>query len=270
MSNIITRTITGVFVVAAIFGSIIWHPYAFGGLFLIISAMGLSEFLSLVSGNELRPKKIFALSAGMLIYLLFFLTANKLIPAYFMIAAFPFFLIIILPEILGASPNFKNIISSIFGIVYIILPLGLLNFILFSNSGSWEPLLLLSYFLIVWINDIFAYLTGSFFGRRKLLERVSPKKTWEGCFGGLTFSLAAAWGISYFVPLLTLKQWLALAVITVVTGIIGDLSESLLKRSYNVKDTGSLLPGHGGILDRFDSMLVSVPVVLLYLIFIFR
>jgi phosphatidate cytidylyltransferase len=121
---------------------------------------------------------------------------------------------------------------------------------------------------LVWINDIFAYLSGTFFGRHKLFERVSPKKTWEGALGGLVFAMAAAWGFSQLSDLFTLPVWLLYAALLVVTATFGDLVESMLKRNMGVKDSGTIFPGHGGVLDRFDAVLFAAPFAFVFLIFV--
>jgi phosphatidate cytidylyltransferase len=161
------------------------------------------------------------------------------------------------------------IILMVFGILYIIVPFGLLNNFYHPVPGSEDlRFVLIGFFLLVWINDIFAYLTGILIGKHKLFERISPKKTWEGSIGGLVFTLGAAWVYSIIFTDLASIHWIVIAIISVVFGIFGDLFESLLKRKYNLKDTGTILPGHGGLLDRVDAMLFSAPAVLLYLILI--
>jgi phosphatidate cytidylyltransferase len=160
--------------------------------------------------------------------------------------------------------------------IYVALPFALVNMIAFFR-GQFTPVLVLSLFVFIWVNDSFAYLTGSLFGRHRLFERVSPKKSWEGFVGGNLFALAAAYLMSVLdQPLsnllvgndgasLALWQWFVFAQIVVVFGTFGDLVESLLKRTLGVKDSGSAIPGHGGWLDRFDSLIFAAPVVACYL-----
>jgi len=130
-------------------------------------------------------------------------------------------------------------------------------------------MVLLGFFLLIWANDSGAYIVGSLVGKNKLFERISPKKTWEGFLGGGFFALMFAWLISYFVTEISLIDWLVVALITFVFGTFGDLIESLLKRMVKVKDSGNILPGHGGILDRFDSMIIAAPMVFIYLVLVF-
>ena len=120
-------------------------------------------------------------------------------------------------------------------------------------------------FVIIWTSDVFAYLAGSMFGKHKLMERISPKKTWEGSIGGLFFSLIAAYILSLLVPQLSLVEWMILTIIIVISGTLGDLVESLLKRNADVKDSGTIFPGHGGVLDRFDAVIFATPMVFVYI-----
>jgi phosphatidate cytidylyltransferase len=156
---------------------------------------------------------------------------------------------------------------SLMAVVYISLPLGLLMF--FFNpvvmSGPFHYGKALGFLVILWLNDTGAYLVGSLIGKHKLFERISPGKTWEGSAGGALFALLTAWGLSFIFKQLDVSQWMILSLIIVVTGTLGDLVESMLKRSLALKDSGDILPGHGGILDRFDAVLLSAPFVFVYL-----
>ena len=170
---------------------------------------------------------------------------------------------------------FRDAAYSFTGVLWIAVPFSLLNFfpLIGHNavSGPHQPSvgqwILLAYFITVWANDTFAYCVGSLIGRHKFFERISPKKTWEGTLGGavLTLVLACLYTRLFARVPLSAQQWMGLALIVVVLGSLGDLVESFFKRRMNVKDSGNILPGHGGILDRFDSALMSLPFVLLYL-----
>ena len=162
---------------------------------------------------------------------------------------------------------FTNIAYTVFGVVYIVFPFALLLVLPFLLSGFtvYQPNLIFGYFLILWASDTGAYLTGMAFGKRKLFERISPKKSWEGSFGGALLSLVAAYLDSKLFTVFPTSHWFVIAFIIVVMGTLGDLVESLYKRSKNVKDSGTILPGHGGILDRFDSLLLASPFIFAYL-----
>ena len=155
--------------------------------------------------------------------------------------------------------------------MYIALPFSLLNVLAFTATPnghiSFNTLLPLSVFVFLWVNDTGAYCVGSLLGRHKLFPRISPGKSWEGCIGGAVFVLAAAYLIGEYIDMgiLNTLQWLGLGLVVVVFGTWGDLVESLFKRTLGIKDSGNILPGHGGMLDRFDSSLLAIPAAVVYL-----
>ncbi|GHV65956.1 phosphatidate cytidylyltransferase [Bacteroidia bacterium] len=177
---------------------------------------------------------------------------------------------------------FKNLAFSIFGIFYISLPLTLLTYFpnLVHHSGEvaegairpWKPEIIFLPFLLVWLNDTFAYLCGVTMGRHKLFPRISPKKSWEGAIGGGIVTIAVALLLPYYevwqIEGLTITDYAAIAAIAVVFGIFGDLFESMLKRNVDIKDSGTIMPGHGGILDRLDAVLLVIPAVFAYLLLV--
>jgi phosphatidate cytidylyltransferase len=157
----------------------------------------------------------------------------------------------------------------LFSVFYVTIPLSLLNFIqLFEQYENTFSYLILALFLLLWLNDSFAYIVGSLFGRHKIFEEVSPRKTWEGSIGGLVFSLAGSYLLFMYFDELTLMQWFGFAMVVIIFGTFGDLFESVLKRNVGIKESGNVIPGHGGMLDRLDSLLLSVPFVFLYLLLI--
>jgi phosphatidate cytidylyltransferase len=137
-------------------------------------------------------------------------------------------------------------------------------------SGPYHYGVVLGFLVILWLNDTGAYFVGSLIGKHKLFERISPGKTWEGSAGGAFFAVLTAWGISFIFKQLDGMQWMILAILIVISGTLGDLVESMLKRSLGIKDSGTILPGHGGLLDRFDAVLLSAPFVFVYLVLISR
>ena len=161
----------------------------------------------------------------------------------------------------------NNLAYFILGQLFIALPFSLLCFILYVSD--YQSIILLAVFITIWVNDTGAYVSGMLLGKHKLFERISPKKTWEGFIGGAFFALISGYVFSLFIPELNLLQWFIFSEIIVIFGTFGDLTESLMKRTENVKDTGNIIPGHGGLLDRFDSMLMSAPVIFLWLNFVF-
>jgi len=267
LKDIYIRTLTGIFFLVAVLGSVLLSPFAFFGLFFIFAFIGLNEFFLLSDSNNGRKKNVAFYILGMFIYSLIGLIGLNLIDiryAYLLLLVFP---VTIIHELFRKTDASWNRIGTYFsGFFYVAFPFGLLNalFLMPDREGYWTGILI-GLFVIVWSNDIFAYLTGSLLGRHKLFERVSPKKSWEGSIGGLVFALLAAWILSMFFTEINLTDWMILAVIIAITGSLGDLSESLLKRKAGVKDSGNIFPGHGGVLDRFDATLFAVPFVFVYI-----
>ncbi len=168
---------------------------------------------------------------------------------------------------LESKSPFQNIGYYLTGVFYIGVPVALL-FSIVTMNASFSPHRILGLLILVWTNDTGAYLTGKKFGKHKLFERISPKKTWEGTLGGGLLTVLMAWGISFLIKDFTLSQWLALSLVAAIGSNIGDLVESMLKRSVGVKDTGTFMPGHGGFLDRFDAFIFCLPFFWLVLQFV--
>lgn len=270
MKNFFARTITAFVFVFIIIGSICWNQFIFAAVFQLITLLGVWEFYKLVETNEIKPQKLTGLIISSLMFLSFCFASMQLINIKFLLAIIALVFIIFIVEIFRKKIKpFHNIAFTILGIIYVALPFSLLNF--FFNptlsDNTFLPEILLGFLFILWLNDTSAYLFGMLFGKHLLFPRLSPKKTWEGFISGITISLISAYVISLFYIELSLLQWILIALIIIVFSILGDLSESMLKRSLNHKDSGNLLPGHGGILDRFDGLFITVPFVLLYLIF---
>jgi phosphatidate cytidylyltransferase len=159
---------------------------------------------------------------------------------------------------------FTNIAFTFLGIFYIAVPLALMHIAAFEH-GKYNFEIVFGCLFILWATDTGAYFAGNFFGKRKLFERISPKKSWEGVFGGAALAIAMAFAMAYFFKSLELWQWLSICGIIIVGGVYGDLVESLLKRSIEIKDSGTSLPGHGGFLDRFDGLFISAPFIVAFL-----
>jgi phosphatidate cytidylyltransferase len=190
------------------------------------------------------------------------------IPASWLLALIPIVLYPFFAELYRKSEHaFSNIAYTLLPAIYIAFPMGTLNFLYspYHFSGENFPNLLAGFFILTWTGDTMAYLGGMAIGRHKLFERISPKKTWEGSICGTLFALGMAWFLSLFFKEMDMWQWMGMAAVIVVTGTFGDLAESMLKRNFQVKDSGTLLPGHGGFLDRFDGVLFSAPFTFLYL-----
>ena len=160
-----------------------------------------------------------------------------------------------------------NIASTIMGVVYLALPMALILFVPQLLVGKWSPWALLSVIAIIWVNDISAYLVGVTLGKHRLCERISPKKSWEGFFGGLIGAVAAAVLFGHLAGG-SLLVWGGLGLVASLSGVAGDLVESLFKREVDVKDSGRMMPGHGGFLDRFDALYIAVPYMFVYLLLV--
>jgi len=258
MNNFIKRTLSGALFVAIIIGSILFDSIVFAGVFAIITALAVREFHNLTNTQtDVRINPWYLHASNTITYPIF-----SIYGLYVVIA--------LLSELYLKKKNpIHNWAYFILGQVIIALPFSLLNFISFIDDNSYKPLILLAVFITIWVNDTGAYLFGITLGKHRLFERISPKKSWEGFFGGALAALVSGYVFSLIIPEITLIQWLIFSEIIVVFGTFGDLNESLLKRTLQVKDSGNAIPGHGGFLDRFDSMLLAAPVIFIYLSFIF-
>lgn len=284
-SKLLIRSLSGaVFVVVLLnciwpgFGANVTALPAFF-LFGVVSLVGLSEFYRMAEKTGAAPRKLKGMFIGLALFLIFFhrnffsheyLALNLLFALLF----FSIFLLFISELFKSSSNPFQNISSTLLGVIYTVLPFALLMETAFYRN-YYEPRILLGVFFLIWANDTFAYLVGSLIGKNKLLERISPGKTWEGFLGGGFFTLLLAWflfdvfefeksNIWHFERL----DWLVIGLLVFVFGTLGDLTESMFKRSAGVKDSGNVMAGHGGILDRFDSLIFVAPLVYAYLYFI--
>ncbi len=270
INNFLQRSITGIVFVSAIMLSIIWQPIAFVLLFTPVTWLTVHELASLInSGNEhlqLRVQLIASAASLLFMSLSLLLLYYDIPSAIFGIVLFSF-LSLMISELYSRKRNFfLNFSVEFFSIAYIALPFTLLSYLgggYFRNSGTE---ILLGFFIILWTYDSMAYTTGVLLGRHKIFPAISPKKSWEGFIGGLTFAAIAAYVLSLFYPVMSVSEWIIFALITGIFGTFGDLSESWIKRQLNIKDSGSILPGHGGLLDRFDAVLLAAPAIFAYLL----
>lgn len=271
-SNFLQRAITGVIFVAVLVGCILGGPISFTILFALISALTINEFGNIVNRMEYtRMNKPISILAGLFLFLCFGYIgvvpgANEIfIPYLFLI------LYLFISELYKKQPNpLNNWAYAMMSQIYIALSFALLNVLAYHSSATesvsqYNPILPLSIFIFNWVNDTGAYCTGMLFGKHRLFERISPKKSWEGSIGGAVFSIIAAIVLAHFFTFLSTGVWIGLGLTVVVFGTWGDLTESLMKRTLGIKDSGNILPGHGGMLDRFDSTLMAVPAAVVYL-----
>ena len=276
MKNFIIRTITGVIFVAAIVASFL-RPEAMVLLFSIVTGLTIWEFTGLVNEREnVTINRFICTVAG--VYFFFAMTyfCSDLYGGVAKSVVFIPYLITIIYLLIAElylkqDDPIQDWAYTMLSQMYIALPFSLLNVLAFTSDSSgvvvFNTLLPLSVFVFLWMNDTGAYCVGSLIGRHKLFPRISPGKSWEGSIGGAVVVLAVAAAISIYIDdvMLTLPQWLGLGLVVVVFGTWGDLVESLFKRTLGIKDSGNILPGHGGMLDRFDSSLLAIPAAVVYL-----
>lgn len=268
MNNFFKRSLTGIAFVSVIIFSICWNQLVFISVFQLIVLLSIWEFYKMIETDNVKPQKLSGLIIGSIVFLLLSFVSAKILDVHTLLFLIPVVLFVFIIELFRKTTSAINNISyTILGIIYIAVPLALLNFffnpVLQSDFFSYK--ILLGYFIILWLNDTSAYIFGRWLGKNRLFERISPKKTWEGSIWGAIISLIVGYIISLFFIDLSMIQWLGMAAIIVVFGTLGDLIESMFKRNVGIKDSGNILPGHGGILDRFDAVLFSAPFVFVYL-----
>ena len=269
MKKLITRTITGIVLVLVMLTAIMASQYSFALLFLIILTASIYEFTNLFKQSEVQPNKFFAYSVSIILFATTFLIAKGIIEIKYFLGLLPFFLMIMAAELYRKKDKVaENIAVTIFSIIYLAIPISLISFLVFPeilSANAYTPKLLIALFSLIWIYDSGAYLVGVSIGKHRLFERISPKKSWEGAIGGTLIAIAASYFISGFIPEIKLIHWIAISILTVVSSTFGDLTESMFKRYFGIKDSGNILPGHGGVLDRFDSLFFAAPVFVVYL-----
>ncbi|MEM9822568.1 MAG: phosphatidate cytidylyltransferase [Bacteroidota bacterium] len=277
MKGLLQRVITAIFFGAVMLGGLFGGPYPFALLFALVTILCLWEFLGLCLPAAADPangsRRIIGTVLGSLPYGLVSLQQLDLfdqpdLMTTALLCFIPLVFLVFLYELFHqAEKPFANVAYIVLGIVYLGCPFALL-FLIAMKGGNYSPNIVLGMLLLTWANDTGAYFVGSKLGKTPLFPRISPKKTWEGSMGGVVIGLLVAWLLSWFFPLYSTLEWLGLALVVVVFGALGDLVESMLKRSLKIKDSGNILPGHGGMLDRFDAFIFVIPFVMAYLLFI--
>ena len=264
------RAITGFFFIIVMLASVLLDHYVFGAFYLLLSGFALWEFYGLVKKAGIKPSVVTGLLNGIFIYVVFALVSSSSNNDYHkLLFLLPITLSgIFIQELFKKNQGpFTNIAYTYLGLIFTIVPFTFFHGLAYV-SGSFNYHFPLAFLLMLWANDTGAYLVGSKLGKTKLFERHSPKKTWEGLIGGILIAALVAYIISLYFTELPLQQWLWVGVIISCFGTTGDLIESMFKRSIDVKDSGGILPGHGGLLDRFDGLLIAAPIVYAYLYFV--
>ena len=277
MKGLLRRASTAVIFVVVMLGGLYGGYYSFILLFAAITALCLWEFLEMTIDHGKKRdwlRRFLGTVFGLMPFLLAALIHLKVIPMndnFIIITAllfFPFIFMAFIYELVAQSDTpFKNVAFIVLGMVYIGAPFALLDFIAFEGDEFYANTIF-GLLLMTWMNDSGAYVVGSKIGKTKLIPRISPNKTWEGSIGGVVVTYLTALVLSYFFPEKNIQDWFVLATIVAIFGSVGDLIESMLKRSVGVKDSGDLLPGHGGLLDRFDAFIFLLPFAAAYLLWV--
>ncbi|MBA4851214.1 phosphatidate cytidylyltransferase [Emticicia sp. BO119] len=266
LSNLTQRIIAAVIGVTIILTAVLYSEWTFWILFLAISVLTQREFYKLLKLDANLPLTFYGTFCGIVLNALTFFIEKDMLSFKFYYIIVPLLTTTFFIKLYKKkdSKPFANLGYTFLGITYVAVPFALINELVLTDRG-YEPKLILGCLFILWANDTGAYFAGRFLGKRKLFERVSPKKTWEGFFGGAILGLVIAFILTQYFDCILPWQWYGIAVIISVTGTLGDLVESLFKRSIAIKDSGSVIPGHGGFLDRFDGLLLSMPFIVTFL-----
>ena len=271
MNNVTVRTISGVAFILIMVACLMFNKFLFAGMMVFIMSVMLVEFYEITMGHSYTFSKVLAILAGIFLFGILFAASTYHIPMRFIaLAMIPVFIVMINSLYVKDKEEYGKLSNIYTGLLYIAVPIALGNLIAFDKAGNFSGNLLLCFFIIIWCSDVGAFALGISLGKKfpkKLFPTVSPKKTWIGFIGGVLMSVLAAF-VLYETGLLKfpLIHSLILALIMSVAGVYGDLYESQWKRVFGVKDSGNIIPGHGGLLDRFDSTLMAFPAGAVYLV----
>lgn len=269
MKNVTIRTISGIGFVLVMLACLLWSQWLFGALVIFMMIGMMSEFFTITMGERYKVSRALAILAGVVLFTLIYLVAAYQMPVkYVALSIVPVIVVMINSLYVEDKTDYAKFSNLYTGLIYIAVPLALSNLVAFRN-GHFSGMLLVSFFVLIWSSDIGAYIFGMALGQKygkKLFPSVSPKKTWIGYWGGMFFAIMAAHILNLTGMLsLPMLHSVILAIVMHVAGVYGDLFESQWKRIYGIKDSGTIIPGHGGLLDRFDSTLLAMPVGALYL-----
>lgn len=278
MNNFLKRTLSGIGFGVIMLSALLTNRYVYGAVMLFALIVMMWEFLRMTCGKEYKYSQILSIIAGVTLFTLVYLYKGFHFPGRLVILAFvPVFILMINSLYVKDKSCFDKFANLYTAIIYVAVPWSLLNFAVFSPDGGFSGRLLLCFFIIIWGSDVGAYIFGMALGQKygkKLFPSISPKKSWIGFWGGFFMAVLLSVVLYYtgIFPVagknisFNLINCMCMAALLNVAGVYGDLIESQWKRHYNVKDSGNLIPGHGGLLDRFDSALIAIPVGIIYLV----
>lgn len=266
-SNLGQRAITAAVGALVVVSASIYSDWTYFIVFATILGFSQMEFYKLTGLDGMLPLRSFGTFLGVMIFTLTFMIEKERLPNEYLYLIFPIVSLTFFIKLYKKTDKkpFTGIAYTFLGIFYVALPFSLLNLAVFSVDKVFHYEILIGSLLILWASDTGAYFAGTKFGKTKLFERVSPKKSWEGFLGGAFSAIAVAFILSQYFHVIEDWKWLVIAGIIIIAGTYGDLIESLFKRSIEIKDSGSGLPGHGGFMDRFDGLLLSAPFITAFL-----
>jgi phosphatidate cytidylyltransferase len=269
---LITRTLTSILYATVVVAGILLHPFLFAVVFLGLTVMAMLEFYRMVRISGVEPQIWSGLTVSIVFFASVFGFVTGFLTPYLVFSVIPLLFLIFIVELYRKKPfPIANIACTLAGFLYIAFPMSLSNLLAFPlNSGRhvFYPWILFGITITLWLYDSGAYLVGTTWGKHRLFERISPKKSWEGVLGGGIVAMLAGVMNAWLFQSIELLTWLLISFLVIVAGTFGDLVESMMKRSLGIKDSGNLLPGHGGFLDRLDSFIFTVPMVVALLYFI--
>ena len=282
LKNFLVRTASGAVLLGIVLAAIFSGVWGYGALLLAVTIIGVWEFYGLARAKGSEPQRCMGMLMSLALLFAGFISSlyiygetddeNVLGLGVSLLLIFAMLLVItfVIEVFRNRQTPMYNIATTIMGAVYVALPMAILTILpsllnsLIYRGDAWIPWVFLFYLLLVWGNDVFAYLVGVTMGKHRMCERLSPKKSWEGFAGGVAGS-AAVGAIAASVLGGSYGVWIGLAIVVALSSVVGDLIESMFKRDAGVKDSGAIMPGHGGILDRFDALIISAPFALIYL-----
>ena len=278
LKNFIVRTLSGAVLLLVILGALCFGYYGYLALLLLVTMVGVWEFYNLSKAKGYEPQRGWGLVLSLFVYLTGAALGSGIVGSYegLTLSLFMLCVVVLLVGVVFFVEVFRNralpianVATTLTGAFYVALPMALMAVVPLMLDGDfeWRVLYFLFYLFLVWGNDVFAYLAGVTMGRHKMCERLSPKKSWEGFAGGVLGSLAVG-ALAASILEESYGVWMGLALVVSLSSVVGDLVESMFKRDAGVKDSGNIMPGHGGILDRFDAFILSAPFAFIYMLIV--